>query len=224
MLTKSVNYDIFILTEGGALGLDPEVILRRKNGGTNQADPINKIGGKTKMIDSTNPRVMADNIRELSEKEISLVAELVALGTYSTDEVNTGMKYGDDDIYRKCYTGTLPTVETDGTFVIKSLGIISDLKDIIDMYGSVVTATFSGCFPYYTDSGRVTKPYLRNSNKAVEINSNGTFFNDGTYILFIEYTKAAPAPDVSPAPDSRSLEEEPEPDEPINEEPKKEEK
>ena len=46
VLTNQVNYDIFILTEGGALGLDPEVILRRKNDGANQAAPDNKIGGK----------------------------------------------------------------------------------------------------------------------------------------------------------------------------------
>lgn len=163
------------------------------------------------MTDSTNPRVMADNIRELSGNQAAQGAKLEALGSYSATEVNTGMKYGDDDIYRKCIAiEALPNNTTVNIpHGITNLGTVIDFRGI-----ALATPDFPGRI---LPTGVV--PTLRYTATNVTIQSN-TDLSAVPGLIVLEYTKsAAPTPNVlpSPDPDTRSLEEpEPEP-EPIEE-------
>ena len=178
------------------------------------------------MIDSTNPRVLADNIRHLSGESGSQASDISALqstvtaqgnaiaaiGSYSTEEVNTGMKYGDSDIYRKTfYIEELPNTTTATvTHGIENLEYLLDLKLAVQRTGSI-----SGRIITYTQSLNIV---LRSSDIAITSNSD---YSGTSGIVIIEYTKsAAPAALTSPAPDdSRSIEnEDPEIRSEVNEE------
>ena len=169
------------------------------------------------MTDSTNPRVMADNIRELSKTQAAqgtdLENKIEVLGSYSTSEVDTGMKYGEDDIYRKILTGTTETY-TDNVFsaTTVSLGVVKSLLllRVIVKFGAYLVE-----LPYLNDSGKILKSFYNTVSGDVHLSSNGATFSDCNFIVIAEYTKPAPAPTpnvlLSPDPDMRSLEEEPEP-------------
>jgi len=155
------------------------------------------------MTDSTNPRVMADNIRELSgvsgsqASEISeLQTTIEAIGSYSTTEVNTGMKLGNDDIYRKVFhIEHMPNATTDDyPHNITNLGIVTRL------YGVVQCGDSEGyMFPYYNTR------LLRYTNTYIKVQAT-TDLSDRSGIVIMEYTKAA-ATLTSPAPDTRTIEE-----------------
>lgn len=55
------------------------------------------------MIDSINPRIMANNIKELAANSNSYTPP-----DYSTTEFDTGRKYDGKTVYAKILTGTLP--------------------------------------------------------------------------------------------------------------------
>lgn len=183
------------------------------------------------MIDSTNPRVMADNIKELSAlsgsqaSDISALQTTVtaqgnaigALGSYSTDEVDTGMKYGDKTIYRKIFEiESMPN----NTSVQIPHGI-ENLDVCMHLYGIMQTTQGQAGQPIPYGNG-----LLLRYNWTVIVIQTSSDFSGNSGIVVIEYTKSAsPSPDLSlvPDPDTRSLEES-EVEEPINEELKKEEK
>ena len=169
------------------------------------------------MIDSTNPRAIADNIRHLSGESGSQASDLSALqstvaaiGTYSTEEVNTGMKYGDSDIYRKCYyVEALPNSTTSTIdHGIENLEYLLDLRLATQRTGS-----YPGRIITYTQSLNLV---LRSSDIAITSNAD---LSGVPGIIIIEYTKSAPSSLTSPAPDdlrSIDLEEIPDAeDEPI---------
>ena len=164
------------------------------------------------MIDSTNPRVMADNIRGLSNSQATQGEKIEALGTYSTDEINTGMKLGNDDIFRKIFEVELPN-NTTKTFAHG----ISNLNKVIRFEGFVQYAPgVSGRQIATATSGFNSISYTA-SNIAMTTNTD---LSGVTGIIIIEYTKsAAPTPDVTPSPDSdtRALEEREPESEPIEE-------
>ena len=171
------------------------------------------------MIDSTNPRIMADNIRALSDKEIAEAAEILALqgtvvaqgnaiealGSYSTTEVNTGKKWIDDSpIYRKVIEKTVPNT-TDGV-VSEVNEAFSDLP--ISITGIVIVSTRRFPLGYENASGFSIKSYWSEAD-GIKLITNGSSYNGGSAKIIVEYIKAAPAPtpDLSPAPeDSRSIE------------------
>ena len=175
------------------------------------------------MTDSTNPRVMADNIRELSDKQIVEAAEIVALqgdiealGSYLTDEVDTGKKYGNNPIYRKVFDiQALPNNTTESfDHGVSNLGTVISLTGVMQY-----SAGFTG---RPIPSG--TNPSIFYNTTKIILTTSSDFSGNSAIIVF-EYTKYTPTPDVlpSPDPDTRSLEE-PEREletEPINEEPKK---
>ena len=170
------------------------------------------------MIDSTNPRVMADNIRILSVNQIAQGAELEskieALQIFDDAATETGMKWIDGKpIYRIVFEGTSPT-EGNVDFPL-------DYDTIVNLYGFYVTS--AGATNYITRSANL----FGNLGTSIRLSTASASSYQGVncYII-VEYTLPDPTPDVSPDPDSRSLEEEPElePEEPINEELKKEEK
>ena len=166
------------------------------------------------MIDSTNPRVMADNIRHLSGESGSQASDISALqttvtdqgnaiealGTYSTVEVDTGMKLGDDTIYRKVFNlEGLPNATTDTIpHGISNLGLVTILYGVAQK-----TATYQGrMFPF----SNLLLVHFDASNIYV---TSTVDRSDVPGIVVIEYTKSAPSSLTSPAPDdSRSIENE----------------
>lgn len=159
------------------------------------------------MIDSTNPRILANNIRaltvksqELSDAQIAQAAELAALGAYSSDEVNTGMKYGDFDIYRKTFEVNNPVI---GELTTIAHGV-SNLSLVFDCHGVAQTAPgFSGKNVPYSTNILIT---FNGTNIEYNITSGQSAIKK--LIIIFEYTKSAsPSPDLSTAPDdSRSIE------------------
>ena len=150
------------------------------------------------MIDSTNPRVMADNIRHLSGKSVSQGNAITALGSYSTDEIDTGMKLGDDPIYRKVFNiEAFPNNATlNIAHGITNLGTVVSLDAVL-----LFTEGHSGSdFPF--GSNRI----LYTLTNISIITTTDLSYAPG--ILVIEYTKsAAPTSDLAPAPsDTRSIE------------------
>ena len=164
------------------------------------------------MIDSTNPRVMADNIRHLSGESGSQASDILALqttvtaqgnaiealGYYSTDEVNTGEKFLGSDIFRKVFT--IESLPNNDTITIPHN--VSDIGTIVLCYGSSQTSNLS--------AGR-TIPYsnqilVRYNSTNIVIQST-IDMSGSTGVVILEYTKAAPSSLTSPAPDdSRSIE------------------
>ena len=156
------------------------------------------------MIDSTNPRILADNIRELSDKEIIHAAEigaltsgLEALGSYSTTEIDTGMKYGDDRIYRKIFTlEALPN--NDALLVphgVTNLGQVITLRAIATGVGSGFPIDYRNL------------AFLSFTSVNIILTTVADYSGQKGLIVF-EYTKsAAPSNLASPAPDdTRSIE------------------
>ena len=151
------------------------------------------------MIDSTNPRVMADNIKRLSGKAIAQGAELEALGSYSTTEVDTGMKYGDDTIYRKVFiVESLPNNEQ----LLVPHGV-TNLGQVITLR-AIATGVGSG-FPI--DYRNLA--YLSFTSTNIILTTVADYSGQKGLIVF-EYTKSAvPTPNVAPSPNpnTRALEE-----------------
>lgn len=158
------------------------------------------------MIDSTNPRILADNIRALSDKEIAEAAEILALqgnvealGSYSTTEVDTGMKYGNDKIYRKVFfVEAMPDTTTlNIPHGVENLGVVLRLDGVMQTTNVVAGLPF----PY----GATYLLRYNNTNISIQTTSDFSF---NSAIITMEYTKsAAPAALTSPAPDdTRSIE------------------
>ena len=174
------------------------------------------------MTDSTNPRVMADNIRELSGNQIAQGAELEelddkieALGSYLATETDTGQTFLGAKVYRKVFA--IAAYPNNTTLYIDHG--ITNLGVVLDLYGSAVDSEGSGITVEYRNT-----LYLRYTLTQIGIASTSDYSGYSGYVV-IEYTKsAAPTPDVlhTPDPDTRSLEEpETEPVEPESIEEKK---
>ena len=160
------------------------------------------------MIDSTNPRVMADNIRHLSGESGSQASDISTLqttvaaqGTYSTTETDTGKKWIDNSsIYRKIFVVEDPSI---GELQTIAHGV-SNLGDVVDIHGIAQVATgFSGKFVPYRQDILITFTGT-NIEYSIAVGQSGL----KKMYIFFEYTKsAAPSPDLVPAPDdSRSIE------------------
>ena len=168
------------------------------------------------MIDSTNPRILADNVRALSGEVGSQASDISALQAtvgklvmYSTTEYDTGKKWIDDStIYGKIFVVENPTI---GELQTIAHGV-SNLGDVTDVHGvAQVDSGFSGKFaPYRQD---------------ILITYNGTYIEYSIaqgqsglkkMYIFFEYTKSAsPSPDLAPTPDdTRSIEPEAREEEP----------
>lgn len=174
------------------------------------------------MTDSTNPRVMADNIRELYDKQLAQAAELVALGTYSTDEFDTGKKYGGKTVYGIIAEGTYPTTDN-GVYTDKNIIKVEDVDEVLKLSGIITVGASIVAAPHVNNSGFFAKVLYAKTLEYIYISTNGASFSECPVKIYMEYTKAAtPTPDVlpSPDPDTRALEEletEPEESEPIEE-------
>lgn len=146
---------------------------------------------------------MAVNLIDSTDISVSQVGSDIKLNVsndiknsqvYSTNETKIGTWINGKPLYRKVFTGTMPQVQTDGTFVNKQI-IISALNIDIAIFE---TATFIGS-PYGEISVN-TIPTLSANNlsqgalidiygPALEIRSNRTIWNTFTYYVSLLYTK-----------------------------------
>ena len=166
------------------------------------------------MTDSTNPRVMADNIKELSGASGSQAAEISALQTtvealskYSTTEYDTGKRWINNEvIYGRVVTFENPISISYDSFTNTNVEF-PGISKVIHCFGLSATGGFCGLIAY-SASEKVLVQTERNG---------GTMSLEN---IVVEYIKAAPSSLTSLAPDTRSLEEpetEPEEPEPIEE-------
>ena len=168
------------------------------------------------MIDSTNPRILADNIRALSGEAGSQASDILALQTYDDEETDTGMKWIDGStIYRKVFViNSLPNNETlTINHGVTNLGVVTNFYAIQNQSEGV-----NGRASNYGSTYLLAR--FTSSNVLVQSTSD---LSASSGFVLMEYTKSAtPSALNSPAPDdSRSIEPEareeiPE-DEPIEE-------
>ena len=178
------------------------------------------------MIDSTNPRSMADNIRKLWDKFKSISGDLLPSRStattgqilkltgenktpswaeeyrytppaYSKTEVNTGQKWIDGkDIYRITYSGTTVAKTTD-TLFIDTEKTSSDIETIVHMDYVVKQAGLIGVSGYYIGPANRLQIYVNYAANSYKI-----FYLTGSTYLFGEtfvtlyYTKPDPAPET----------------------------
>ena len=138
------------------------------------------------MTDSTNPRVMADNIRELDARILGTVAQFEALQIFDDDETDKGMKWIDGSpIYRKVVDlGDMPN-NTTSTVAHN----ISDLDEVITFCGIARNpVTGSGFAIDYRNS-----VYMGFNNTNVTLTCSGDFSAYKCKVI-IEYTKTPPTP------------------------------
>ena len=169
------------------------------------------------MIDSTNPRCMADNIRHLSGASGSQASDISdlqtavgtlqttvgtqgnaieALQTYDDTETDTGMKWIDgSSIYRKVFDVTaLPNNDTD------TVGTITDFKEAINAYFvTKPTASYGARVINYYGSMYV----IVNQNGSVDVHTNTNLSGVSAYVV-VEYIKTAPEPEPESNPEAQT--------------------
>ena len=170
------------------------------------------------MIDSTNPRILADNIRA-QNSDISTLQTTVtnqgdaieALRSFSTDEIDTGIKLGDDPIYRKVFV----IEEMPNTTTLNINHGISNLKYALALYGATkpVPGTAGLPMPY------ANSLLLRYNYEVIVVQATSNLSNTSGIVVF-EYAKSGPTSLTTPAPDdTRSIEPEEREEKPIIDEP-----
>lgn len=137
------------------------------------------------MTDSTNPRVMADNIKELYAGLLATNAQVEALQTYDEDETATGEIWIDGKpIYQKVFkVANLPNTTSENV----SHGV-TDLGTVIYL-GGVMQGGGSDGRPI-PNSNQIILNYTASN---IRITTNTDFSNNSGIIIF-KYTKADPTP------------------------------
>ena len=163
------------------------------------------------MIDSTNPRQLADNIRKLWDKLKSISGDLLPSRStattgqilkltgenntpawadeysytppaYSKTEVNTGQKWIDGkDIYCIAYTGTIPEIAITTSITIGSLN-----------YDKII----NGFSVIYLTPSIINRHYIRCSGTSVTLQDVIPAFSNYDYLVTVYYTKPDPAPET----------------------------
>ena len=165
------------------------------------------------MNDSTNVRIIADNIKKLEKMVKEAGSELptpgagdtgkiLKVGSHgyelateysytppaysSTAEVNTGQKWIDGkDIYVKVLTGKLPEIESTSSQSISGLDSGLTLVDI-DGYFDVGTGPSS--ILHFTVR-------YNESNGEIKVGSVQTSYSEASYVIIARYTKPDPTPE-----------------------------
>ena len=156
------------------------------------------------MIDSTNPRVMADNIRHLKAGEqinasdiSDNATEIAKLESYPTDSPVIVGKVGTKTLYRQILTGTTPTGD------VANIGIDLNYTGIFKIGGTVMlSSTNCGDFNRYVswDISTVGSNKL-NIYKPGNTSAQGRAFTIDVYFFNEPSSLTSPTPD-----DSRSIE------------------
>lgn len=165
------------------------------------------------MVDSTNPRIIADNIKELAARDVGSIveanptgeatADLEKLGVdgtvygiptyqptgYSTEEVDTGVTWlNGEKIFRKVISvGDLPNATT------KSVAAgITNLGIMLKIYGVAYTSGSSAIpLPFVDDAyvaGNILIDYQASGDIRIISGSDKSAF---TGYIVLEYTKTA---------------------------------
>ena len=167
------------------------------------------------MIDSTNPRSMADNIRKLWDKFKSISGDLLPSRStattgqilkltgenktpswadeysytppaYSETEVNTGQKWIDGkDIYRKVITGTFPVISGTASQEVGQL----DCDNIIAIT-SLLDRTDNYKYVNFFQS------YWISTSGKIYLNNVNVYCSEKPYSIIVDYTKPDPAPET----------------------------
>lgn len=141
------------------------------------------------MNDSTNIRIIADNIRKLNSRSSNLEKSAAKIPkNYSTDEIDTGLKWIDGaTIYQKTFTGTHG--EEGG-----SETLLAGIDKIINAYGYVEDGSAGSRCISGSDYFSATKHvyFLSNSGNLVVNVTSG--FGLCPYAYTVLYTKPAPTP------------------------------
>lgn len=141
------------------------------------------------MTDSTNPRVMADNIKKLDARSSETAGIVKNLTTFSlTEEFDTGKRLPDGTvIYGKTFIPETIAGNTSTDYLISN-----DFDSLIDIYGRVVSGSYSIPVPYPAASGNlvitanVYQKSLRVTVGAYYVDANA--LSDA--LIIVEYTKA----------------------------------
>ena len=132
------------------------------------------------MVNTWNPAIIGEELEKVkaaSSAGIEANAEAIeALGAYSTTEVDTGMKYGNDNIYRKIFV--IEHLPNNTTAVIQhgisGISSIIDLRCVMQNSEAYSARLLSGVYCSATEIRVVTSSDLSS--------------NSG--LVIIEYTKA----------------------------------
>ena len=118
---------------------------------------------------------------------------------YSTEETETGMYWIDGKpIYRKVLQTTMPTVETDGTYVLTAVPHgLQGVKDLISLDAVACSYYQSGSLHYgikgnaaWGLTNDVTySVYTQYNGANITIGSNRTTLNNWKVFITLEYTK-----------------------------------
>ena len=180
------------------------------------------------MIDSTNPRQLADNIRKLWDKFKSISGDLLPSRStattgqilkltgenktpswadeysytppaYSETEVNTGQKWIDGkEIYSIVLQGKTPDAETPNITILLSFDQIVLTEPYVVLADQI--RPFSGIISYYA------KP---DGSGIVIVRPTSVGYQDADFYMIVNYTKPDPAPETR----EDDTEPEPEPEE-----------
>lgn len=137
--------------------------------------------------DSTNPRVMADNIKELNARTLGTTAEVEALQIFDDDETNTGKKWIDGTpIYRRVFVFDSPVSLAASSWNDLSVKLADDTTNYIIIHsvgvGNGGETIVIGVRPYKSANDF--------SLGVFNIRNTGV----GLKTLIVEYVKSAPTP------------------------------
>ncbi len=137
------------------------------------------------MIDSTNPRIMADNIEEL-------FSMIKAISSFSTSETDTGITWGGNKVYSKLIQTTAPTVETAGTSVKKSVDVPSGTLVKL-LLASIYNDSYQANLPFIDSSGNYVRAYQTIPVNHITIDATSTLFSGASVDLVVFYVKPSAA-------------------------------
>lgn len=140
---------------------------------------------------------MQDNIEDAITDASSTLTTYVdnkVLDVYSTTETRIGTWINGKPLYRKVLTGTMPQVATDGTFVVKTIDILSLNVDVAFFDNPFFMGYPSGSksiqpIPTLNQNNMSQGALISVWNTGVEIRSNRTIWNTFTYYVPLCYTK-----------------------------------
>lgn len=163
------------------------------------------------MNDSTNVRIIADNIRKLEKMVKEAGSELptpgagdtgkiikvgssgyelatdYATSSYSETETFTGMTWIDgNDIYRKSFSYTTPETGT------VTIGSIENLDTVLQME-SIILAN-NGSFYYSAEISGITLKIAKSNGSFTAGAPSSSNFQNCSSIAWVLYTKTAPVP------------------------------
>lgn len=121
--------------------------------------------------------------------------------TYSTTEQRVGTWIDGKPLYEQVLTGATPTVTSNGTSASEVADIGASTRNYVDKCFIIVAYVIYSngqsvwTMPYYNNSMYYIKAQCYFSsdtnNWKIQVVSNGTVYNNSTYVVIVRYTKTA---------------------------------